>query len=81
MTSGVERQKRGMLHKGRTHRFLTLPWDVTYSHARMDVFPWYFEEELFFLLYHEEMKMMAEEKINGEWKEKDVKSELLCELY
>ena len=54
-----------MLHKGRKQRFLTLPWDVAYSHARMNVFPWGFDEELFLLLYHEEMEMMAEEKING----------------
>ena len=42
----------------------------------MDVFPWGFEEELFLLLCHEEMEMMAEEKIDGgmEGKRRDIRT-------
>ena len=39
--------------------------DVAYGHARMDVFPWGFKEELFLSLYHKGVEAIVEEKVSG----------------
>ena len=46
------------------HRPLTLPRNVAYGHASLDVSPWGFEKR-FLLLYCIEMKAIVEEKVSG----------------